>query len=1027
MLPHVAVFFALVIPSAQAVLAPAEALPEAGEASCAASDTRVLRFDPGRQGALGQQPAWRGFQRDPGQGWTARFDQRTGLPYRAWGRGIPLGLEASPELSEVTRAARAVLERHPGLLGVDPGDLELGAGGFQPRTGTWLIRLDQRHQGVLVYRAGVELRVRDGRLVMFGVKTYPDIPNLGTAQLSPETAIEIATSEGPAPGSSHRSGDVRLVVLPLEEGSGLDYALAWEVHTVTDDPPGHWVAWVDAVRGDLLAARSELLSLEGTVEAVHDRRTLDGDTVVSGMPLVWLYSSEGGSTYTDADGHFELDGTTFTSRLEGDYVRVVNEGGAEGELVFSGEYGLWDSSAADPSEIDSYVYLHDVRGWGQRFQPDNAILQGRITSRVNVAKAVCNAWFDGDLNFGPASGHCNATARIADVNYHEWGHGFHYWSLVAGVFDETASEAVSDIVAMLQTGDPVIAPYFWAGSSQGIRDLSELHVYPDDLVYESHEDSLILSGAVWDLRRGLEAEYGQEAAWELTSQLLADAAPAGFTLTEAFDEFALADDDDADLSNGTPHYCQLLAAFVPHGIGPSGTTSLLGLAHEPLENQPSGADGYDLEVSASDVTAGCFDVDFTGGRAYWSTDAGASWEYVGLTATDGRLTGTLPAAPDASVILYYLEAETDDGGVAGLPAGEAINPFSFAVGDLVPLYFEDFEASDGGFTHALLEGQETEGADDWIWGTPTGAAQDPDYAYSGDKVWGNDLGGGNYNGEYQNEKLNQLSSVPITVAPYNDLLVQFRRWLRVEDGYYDHANVLVDGALAWTNHASRQSVGDEHHLDEQWTLASIQTEDSDLDGTITLAWQIDSDQGLAFGGWNLDDVAVYAPPTPRNLMVIDDFSATDGEEPGVVVSWTNPDYEPLAEVRVVVRTDTWPIGPEDDQGVVVLHLSSPTPGAPVEATLPDAPEGLAYYAVFAADGEGTWTRGGYEGYNADPGTRGAGGSGQDDTAGTGPEPRDCGCAGGNRTAGAAWLLLGLLGMPLARRRPAQVSSPGSRS
>ncbi|MFH1467748.1 MAG: hypothetical protein ABIO70_25400 [Pseudomonadota bacterium] len=971
---------------------------------------RVLRYDPGRQGQLWRQPAWRRFQGELGLGWSARFDQRTGLPYRAWGRGIPLGIGPSSGLTEVVRLSRAVLERFPGLTGVDSGDLVFGRGGYQQRTGTWFLRLDQQHDGVPVYRAGVELRVRDRALVMFGVKTYPDIPALEAPQLSPETAIEIAAGGGPAAGVPHDPGEIRLVVLPMEEGSGLTYALAWEVHTTTHSPYGRWVAWVDAIHGDLLAARSELLTLDGTVQGVHDRRTIDGDTVTSGMPLVMVYSAEGGRTYADDEGGFELEGDSFLSRLDGDYVQVQNEGGADGELTFTGADGLWTSASADISEIDSYVFLHHVRDWALRFQPGNGMATNRVTSHVNVADAVCNAWFDGDVNFGPTSGHCNSTARIADVNYHEWGHGFHYWALQAGVFDETASEAIADSISMFLTGDPVIAPYFWVGYSQGIRDLSEEHVYPDDIVYESHEDSLILSGAIWDFLQLMEAEEGEEAGWENTCQIFADAVPSGFTINEAFDEFVLADDDDADLSNGSPHYCQLLAAFVPHGIGPGGSTSLLGLAHAPLDNQPPGAAGYDLTITASDVTAGCFDVAFTGGRAFWSTDGGQSWEYVGLTAADGQLTGTLPAVPDASVVHYYLEAETDDSGAAGLPAGEAINPFSFAVGALEPLYFEDFEASDGGYSHALLEGTEAEGADDWMWGTPTGAAQDPDYAYSGDKVWGNDLGGGNYNGEYQNEKLNQLESAPIEVAPYNDLLVQFRRWLRVEDGYYDHANVLVDGEVAWTNHATRESVGDEHHLDEQWALASILTEDADLDGTITLAWQIDSDQGLAFGGWNIDDVSVWAPPTPRNLMVIRDFSASDGEEPGLVVSWTNPEYEQLAELQVVVRSDGWPTGPEDDAGVVVLHLDTPTPGERVEESLPDAPSGTNYYAVFAADAEGVWTRGGYGGFNADSGTLGVDGGAQDDTGGVGPTPRECGCASGRR-AGSGWLWLGGAGAP----------------
>ena len=83
----------------------------------------------------------------------------------------------------------------------------------------------------------------------------------------------------------------------------------------------------------------------------------------------------------------------------------------------------------------------------------------------------CNAYFDGTLNFYQAGGGCNNTGRIADVSYHEWGHGFHYYNLVSGEFDGAISEGIGDSVAVLNTGDYVISPYFFT-SGGGIRELS---------------------------------------------------------------------------------------------------------------------------------------------------------------------------------------------------------------------------------------------------------------------------------------------------------------------------------------------------------------------------------------------------------------------------------------------------------------------------------------------------------------------------------------------------------------------------
>ena len=57
-------------------------------------------------------------------------------------------------------------------------------------------------------------------------------------------------------------------------------------------------------------------------------------------------------------------------------------------------------------------------------------------------------------------GGCANTGLIADVNYHEWGHGLHYYSLLSGTFDGSYSEGYSDTVAFLMTLDSTIAPGF---------------------------------------------------------------------------------------------------------------------------------------------------------------------------------------------------------------------------------------------------------------------------------------------------------------------------------------------------------------------------------------------------------------------------------------------------------------------------------------------------------------------------------------------------------------------------------------
>ena len=135
-----------------------------------------------------------------------------------------------------------------------------------------------------------------------------------------------------------------------------------------------------------------------------------------------------------------------------------------------------------------------------------------------------------------------------------------------------------------------------------------------------------------------------------------------------------------------------------------------------------------------------------------------------------------------------------------MPSGGSINPFSFYVGELEEIFCTDFESDDGGFTHELLAGEDQEGADDWMWGAPLGLSGDPSYAASGVNVWGNDLGGGNYNGAYQADKWNRLSSPDIDVSAYDAVVLSYQRWLNVEEGFYDQALITANGVVIWGNH-----------------------------------------------------------------------------------------------------------------------------------------------------------------------------------------------------------------------------------
>lgn len=908
---------------------PAQAFSPDADTWIGVEPSRIYRTHLEVQHSLRHGDAWQSFVDGDGAGWQAVFDERTGLPRSAWGPPIALGQLADG--ADVDAALHDFLSRNADLVGVPVEQLTLRALSRDADADSWTVQLghvvdgpqassgtepvlgddldlsldlsldplmtggglaDESRfdfqptlsaQGAAVWRGGIQLRIVAGKLIWLSVQTHPDAALVADSPtLSAATAVEVAVEAGPEPTAAHEALGARLVVLPVERwglgvdapagstGTGLDYRLTWEVRTRTATPAGLWVSFVDAHSGELLWVYNEVRYVTGTLSAQHDLRTVDGTYAESPLPTLLLSGSAGDSSHSFEDGSYDLAASeSVSASLVGTRLKVQNEAGSEAAISFAGDY-LWTADEATQAELDTYIFLHQILEWRDEYASD-VMTGGQLTSNVNLNNT-CNAYFDGSVNFYQAGSGCNNTGRIADVNYHEWGHGFHYYSLQSGTWDGSMSEGIGDVTSFFQTGDNVLAPYFMTSGS-GIRDVSPNYVYPDDVIGEVHQDGLIYAGAVWDLWGLMQDRYDEDEAYERAVSVFVNGIKMGPGLDGAYDAAILGDDDNGDLSDGTPNQCAIIEAFSLHGLGPAGSTSLITFSHETLGNQAAALDEYLLEADLLNLAPECFDFELEAAEVYYSVDGGESWDRVALTVGGGGVTGAIPAQPAGTVVEYYLAGEATDGTEITLPAGGYVNPFSFVVGDLVELWCEDFEADEGGFEHMLIAGRDEEGADDWMWGTPRGMGGDPEFAFSGDNVWGNDLGGGNYNGEYQNDKHNRLLSPELDVSEYTQVVLQYRRWLTVEDGYWDTAQIVLagedvdDDVVLWQNYGSPGDSNvdhSQHHQDRQWALHSVVIDVPTTD-RIELGWDIISDGGLTFGGWTLDDVCLYAVSDSETL------------------------------------------------------------------------------------------------------------------------------------------------------------------
>lgn len=839
------------------------------------------------QARMSRTNVWKDFLDRHGD-WTARWDEATRTPVRFYGEGWDVDPTALADDDRVWDIAYGILAEELALLGagVDLTDLEPWA--LDRRQGITTVSFRRLYAGLPVDGARVSLRFKSDRFVMGQFESMPGIEaHLDAAPKANFPAALVAQAAIDGMGWTAANSDAprppTLVVLPLLGDLTADYNLAWRIDVSSTAFPSDRVVHVDADTGKLLQWEDSVRWESGTVLGeVDDRYPGNG---ITESPLHGVEITDDARSYrAGADGSFTTDEAlpaNLSFNAGSNSILVENARGAlatfsttlteDGGLVVAYPTDVTDDEAQERytrAQLDVHVAAHAVRARSVEIDPNFGWASRRATAEVNIADGGCNAYYNGDIHFLSQSGDCNNTGRVADVVYHEYGHGFHRWSMIEGVgqFDGALSEGLGDYMAATMTGDPGTARGFFRNSTRPLRDIAPNHVWPND-VGEIHYTGIIIAGALWDLRSALSQELGDEAGVALADQFFLAVAARATDIPTSYEEVLLADDDNGNLADGTPNKCLIDEEMGRHGLGPAAPGQpLFALDHVAPEAQPDA--GITLQISADLARPDCTNGDLDRVRVLYTYDGDADLDDFESVEVGGNNSGaydvTLPPAPDATFVRYRLEVLDTNGDVVGSePQGSISDPwFGLWVGTHETVFFADFEDDDDDFTSELVDGDtEREGANDWGWGMPQGDAGDPDMAHSGNNVWGNDITpGDNWNGAYQPNVHNVLRSPAIDVEGATEVFVQFRRWLTIEDGYFDTASVRVNGRTIWSQLAgSTEDEAGNHHQDLHWALRSYDVSDLiDATGSIRVEWELITDGGLQLGGWNLDDVRVVA-------------------------------------------------------------------------------------------------------------------------------------------------------------------------
>ncbi len=283
-------------------------------------------------------------------------------------------------------------------------------------------------------------------------------------------------------------------------------------------------------------------------------------------------------TTTDGNGYYNITGLEedfyIYSEFSGPYVKVINEDKTNTFVEFnlSSPTHDWDWTDLDTSyereESNVFYHVNVIHDYFTKGSPfDIHSMDYQATATVEYGSESGNAFSDGtDIYLFAAGNGYESTAVLSDVIYHEYTH-----SVVDHVYYPTdlpyigesgaLNEGWADYFACTINNNSIVAEGFYV-SSGGLRNINNTYRYPDDMSDppEVHADSRIISGTMWDLRELLGAELADELI--LRGMKLE---PQDFR--EYLEDILIVDDDNADLSDGTPHINAICKAFyVNHGI-----------------------------------------------------------------------------------------------------------------------------------------------------------------------------------------------------------------------------------------------------------------------------------------------------------------------------------------------------------------------------------------------------------------------------------------------------------------------------
>lgn len=528
--------------------------------------------DSVRQAAAAQ------FRADHGSDWRVRWHASAGVPATLMG-GEARGYSGPP-----AEAGRAFLRDHKKLFGIESARRGLEVARQNASSGSARVLYRQVYQGVPVLNSGYLIAVDEAGDVYYVSGDY--YPNLEVPTTSASISAQAVVRQMRFDLGSGTGFEVlqepRLSIYVEEKraDSTLSYHLAYEAEAKQREPLKAFRYLIDARSGNVLDKTSLILhAVEHGPARTRGAVAREGRSTSGGGNAMVNGSGEAYTTNAEAQNN----PTTVTlnrlrnlspRRLDGDNVVIQDENG-DNATSSSGEF---DYSTSNHYFDQVMVYYHSDEFeewlWGQGL---GASRVGKVTAETRSIDGYAFTIPSQRLAFysdGSNNPRENPT-REGSVMAHEQMH------IVSETYDDleqqrAMDEAYSDFFAIAyrhdrQGGQSTLVGQYAFRTVDTRRDVdNNFDNRNDDNDNDGqdtvYDDSLVLSGALWDVKQLLnDVQLAAEITLESLKYL--DSNPS---FLDARDVIVTAE----EVLNGGQHECAIMGAFASHGIGNACLTAI---------------------------------------------------------------------------------------------------------------------------------------------------------------------------------------------------------------------------------------------------------------------------------------------------------------------------------------------------------------------------------------------------------------------------------------------------------------------